>query len=606
MAANSKGMKKAYYWTLLIIVFVGVILVNIISAMLNQKIDVTDDQRHSLTPSTIEFLEKADKNFKSKVYIEIFLEGALPAELERFRSMVEDRLKEFGDLSGKRIEYKFTDPKKGDKAEVAEREQMLWNDGNGILPMNVLYSKDGHESQLRLWPGAILQYGGASDSKSLVVQLLPGSRAGRPFSIQDLPQLVQGGMQNLEYNLVNGLRRVTRERIPRIGFLQGHGELNYGATYQARAVLSRDYDIKNVTIDGQIGALDEIDGLVIARPTKMMSNKDLYVIDQFLMRGGRLMCFVDALEMREDSLRKNKQTHTARIETGLNRMLFDYGISIKDNYVLDAKCGVKAVSLEQNARIPWFYHVLATPTSHPVSKNVEPVSLKYVSQLDYGKQPQDKEFVVTEVLTSSSNSTVTGSAPLVTYAIPLNYMNLEKGEKTPRLAMDPKDPSNKKILAAVSEGKFTSAFKTRLPPEFKSQKELKYLPKSTEEGKVFVVGNSRMITNSYDSLPNRVGDGFTYHPKQGPNELMQDREMYAMRIQHIFGNQDFFMNLVDFMMGDNSVLDIRSRQIEIHAMDKEKVSEDATFYKVVNLGLPIVIILALAITLFLIRKRKYA
>lgn len=606
MAANSKGINKAYYWTLLIIVFVGVILVNVVGALANLKFDVTDDQRHSLTPSTITFLEKSDSTFNGKVYIEVFLDGALPAELERFKSMVEDRLEEFRDISGDRIEYKFTDPKDGDKAEVAEREQMLWNNGEGILPMNVLYSKDGHDSQLRLWPGAILQYGGASDSKSLVVQLLPGTRTGQPFTIQDLPQLVQGGMQNLEYNLVNGLRRVTREKVPTIGFLQGHGELNYGATFRARNVLSKDYKVMDVNIDGQLDALNDIDGLVIARPTQQMSNKDLYMIDQFLMRGGRLMCFIDALEMREDSLLRNKQTHTVRIESGISRMLYDYGISIKDNYVLDANCAVKAVSLEKNARIPWFYHVLATPTSHPVSKNVEPVSLKYVSQLDYGKQPQNQEFVVTPILTSSTNSTVTGSAPLVTYAIPLNYMNLEKGEKTPRLAMDPKDPNNKKMLAAVSEGKFTSSFKTRLPPEFKGQKEIKYLDKSTAEGKVFVVGNSRMITNTYDSLMNPAGTDYMYRPKQGPNELLYDRELAAMRIQHLFGNQDFFMNLVDFMMDDNSVLDIRSRQIEIHAMDKVKVVEDATFYKVINVGLPILIILALAVTLFLIRKRKYA
>lgn len=604
--AKSKGIKQAYYWTLLSIVVVAVILVNIISSYANKKLDVTDDQRHSLTPSTIEFLEKSDETFKGRVYIEVFLDGALPAELERYRSMVEDRLKEFRDLAGDRIEYKFTNPKDGSKEEVAEREQMLWSDGNGILPMNVLYSKDGSESQLRLWPGAILEYGGATDSKRLVVQLLPGTRTGQPFNLQDLPQLVQGGMRNLEYNLMNGLRRVTREKVPTIGFLQGHGELSFGATFRARNVIGADYKVKNVTIDGQLEALDDIDGLVIARPTQKMSNEDLYMIDQFVMRGGRLMCFVDALEMREDSLRVNKQTHTVRIETGLNQMLYDYGISVKDNYVLDASCAVKAVSLEKNARIPWFYHVLATPTDHPVSKNVEPVSLKYVSQLDYGKRSENNAFVVSPILTSSMNATVTGSAPLVTYAIPLNYLNLEKGEKTPRLAIDPTDPGNKKMLAAVSEGTFTSSFKTRLPPEFKGQKEIKYKDQSTEEGKVFVVANSRMITNSYDSLMNPAGTEYMYRPKQGPNELIQDRELVAMRIQHMFGNQDFFMNLVDYMMGDNSVLDIRSREIEIHAIDKEKVIENATFYKFINVGLPIVIILALAFLMFLLRKRKYA
>ena len=601
---QSKAVKKAYYWILLAFVFFGVVLVNIIGSYANKKIDFTDDERHSLTPSTIAYLEKADSAFKSRVYIEVYLDGNLPAELSQFRNMIEDRLSEFSDLAGDRIEYKFINPKDGDEAAVAEREQKLWDDGNGILPMNVLYAQDGQESQLRLWPGAIMTYSGGTGSKTLVVQLLPGTRTGQPFTLKDLPQLVQGGMRNLEYNLMNGLRRVTRDRVPKIGFLQGHGELNFGATFRARSVIGADYHVENVTIEGKIDALDQYDGLVIARPTQRMSNQDLYLIDQFVMRGGRLMCFADALELREDSLRVNKQTHTVRYETGLNRMLFDYGISIKDNYILDANCAVKPISLEKNARIPWFYHVMATPTDHPVSKNLEPVSLKYVSQLDYGRR--SNKFVVTPILTSSSNVTTTGSAPLVTYAIPLNYLNLEKGEKVPKLAVNPKDPANKKILAAVSEGKFDSAFKTRLPPEFKNQKELKHRDVSTKEGKIFVVANSRMITNSYDSLLNPSGTEYMYRPKQGPNELLQDRELAAMRIPHLFGNQDFFMNLVDFMMGDRSVLDIRSKQIEIHAIDKEKVKENAGFYKAVNLGIPILLILALAVIMFLIRRNKYA
>lgn len=606
--AGSKNriVKQAYYWILLGIVFVGVVLVNLISAYVNKKFDLTDDQRHSLSESTVDFLEKADSSFRGPVYIEVYLEGKLPAELKRFRNMVEDRLEEFKDIAGDRIEYKFTNPKEGSEADVKEREQLLFNEGRGILPMFVEYKDEGQESQLILWPGAVIRYSGNAGTRELVVQLLPGTKTGRPYQLAQLPQVVQSAMRNLEYNLMNGLRRITREKMPKIGFLQGHGELNFGATFRARSVIGADYSVQNVTIDGKIDALDQLDGLVIARPTRRMSDEDLYLIDQFVMRGGRLMCFMDALEIREDSLRANKQTHTVPIESGLDRMLFDYGISVKVNYVLDEKCGQKPLSLERKSRIPWFYHVMATPTDHPVSKNLEPVSLKYVSQLDYGKKPQNREFAVTPILTSSTNSTVTGSRPLVTYAIPLNFLNPDNLRERPRLAANPDDPNNKKMLAAVSEGKFASAFKTRLPPEFKNQKDLKHKDYSTKASKIFVVGNSRMITNTYDSLMNPAGTDMMYRPKQGPNELEYDREMASMGIQHLFGNQDFFMNLTDFMMGDNSVLALRSRQIEIHAIDKVKVTENAGFYKTINIGLPILLILALAIVMFLIRRSKYA
>lgn len=606
MAEKSKTINKAYRWSLLAIVFAGILLVNIISSFMYKRFDMTDDQRYSLAESTVEFLETSDESFNGRVYIEIFLDGNLPAELERFKQAIEDKLIEFKEIAGDRIEYKFTDPKVGSKDDIREQEMLLWDEGRGILPMFVNYSKDGEETQMRLWPGAILEYGGASGSKKLAVQLLPGTRTEQPYNLDEIANVIESATRNLEYNLMNGLRRITRTKTPVIGFLQGHGEINFGGTYLARSSISRDYSVKDVELNDSLGSLDEIDGLVIARPRERFSDKDLYLIDQFVMRGGRLMCFVDALDMREDSLNKYKEVHAPRIDTRLTELLYDYGISVKDNFVLDAKCAVKPVPMER-AKIPWFYHVIASPTSHPVSRNVQGISLKYTSELKL--RDNLKKVVVTPILKSSSNVTVTGSAPLVTYAIPLNY--LESGQKVPQLAIDPNNPNNEKCLAAVAEGFFTSAFKNRLPPELTSSKEINYLEKSKKEGKVFVVGNGRMIANEYDSILAPSGREFMYRPKLGPdgrpfNDLMFDRELAYIRHPHMFGNQDFFMNLVDFMLDDNSVLDLRSRQIEIHQIDKNKVVEEASFYKIINIVLPILIIITLAVVMFIIRKRKYA
>lgn len=605
--SNNKRAKQAYYWTLLAIVFVGVILVNIISSYAYMRIDVTDDQRYSLAESTEKFLEASDSTFKGRVYIEIFLDGPLPADLERFRNSIEDKLKEFKSIAGDRIEYKFTDPKAGSKKDSEELEYQLWQDGKGILPMNVMYTKDGHESQMRLWPGAILEYGGASGSKRMQIQLLPGTKTGQPFILEEIGSLIENATKNLEYNLMNGLRRVTRERVPSIGFLQGHGELNFGATYLARSILSQDYNVSDVEIKDSLHALEGYDGLIIARPTQRFSEKELYLIDQFVMRGGRLMCFVDPLDLQVDTLNRYKQVHTTRIETGLAKLLFDYGINIQDKYVLDALCTVKPVSTENNARIPWFYHVLATPTAHPISRNVEPVSMPYTSPLSI--RDKMKGVVVSPILKSSMNSFVTGSAPLVTFAIPLNY--LEQGQKIPQLAIDPKDPRNEKCLAAVAQGHFVSAYKNRLPPEFTQAKAIKYQEKSTKEGKVFVAGNGRMISNKYDSILDPTGRQYMFRPKPGPdgkmfNDLMFDRELASIRYGHIFGNQDFLQNMVDFMMDENSVLDIRSREIEIHRLDKNKILLESSYYKTINVLLPILIIVLLALVMFLLRRRKYS
>lgn len=597
---SNKRIKSVYNWALLAIVLVGIILVNVINSFVYKRIDMTDDQRYSLNESTIEFLEKNDSTMQGRVYIEIFFDGSMPAELEHFRRSIEDKLKEFKEIAGDRIEYKFTDPKVGTEKEIQEREQILWDEGRGILPLNVKYKQDGHESQLRLWPGAIIEYGGASAPKRLPIQLLPGTESLRPVQLEELPTVIENATRNLEYVLMSGLRRIITDKKPRIGFLQGQDELNLGATYLARSIISPFYSVADVSLNDSIHALDGFDGLVIARPMARFSERDLYLIDQFVMRGGRLMCFIDGLEMREDSLRKYHQTHTTRINTGLNELLFDYGISIQDNYVLDARCAVKPISTEQNATLPWFYHVLATPTSHPISRNVEPVSLKYTNQLMLRQNM--KGVVVSPVLKSSTNSTTTGLTPLVSYAIPLNY--LQEG-KTPQLAVNPKSTANERCLAAVAEGHFTSSFKNRLPPEFTNAKEIGYLSESSKEGKVFVVGNGRMIENRYDTTRNELGQLQYRSPKIQLNDLQFDLELAQAKYPHMFGNQEFFQNTCDFMMGDHSVLDIRSRQIEIHELDKVKVQEEGTFYKIINVALPILLILALAGIMYFIRYRKY-
>ena len=270
---------------------------------------------------------------------------------------------------------------------------------------------------------------------------------------------------------------------------------------------------------------------------------------------------------------------------------------VNDKYVMDVRCVPKQVPFANQSMIPWFFHVLATPTDHPISRNVEPVALKYTGEVEF--VTTNPSVALTPILTSSTNSTVTGSAPLVNLAFPLNY------GKNPELVPNPDSEANKMCLAGLAEGKFVSHFRNRIVDEYALNKAVTILDSSEVEGKVFVIGNGRFIANQYDSMPNRTGTAFMYRPKQ-INDLQVSEELMKLNIPHFFGNQEFFQNLTDYMMGDNSVLDIRSRQIDIHEIDNEQVKEFASFYKLLNIGLPIGIILLLALIINYIRKRKFA
>lgn len=592
MAEKKKVISGFYNWTFLVIVVVAVILINIVSSFVYRRVDMTEDQRYSLAEGTETFLENM-KDLKGRVNLKIYLDGNLPSELKHFRDAIEDKLKEFKLYAGDRIEYQFIDPHDGTDDEKEALFQTLFAEGKGILPMEILYEKDGASNKMLLWPGAVIEYNGSTAN---TIQFLPGSRTAEPYRMSDINSMVPNSINNLEYMLISSLRRATAESKKRIGFLQGHGELAFKETQRVRAMISPYFAITDVELKDSIHALDNIDGLIIARPRTKFSDKDLYLIDQFVMRGGRLMCFLDKLDLNEDSLRRNGQTHTMRYDLGLDNMLFDYGLKLQDNYVLDTECAYRIAPYADGGRIQWFYHVLGSPTTHPISKNVENVSLPYTGEIQFVNNKEG--LALTPILTSSSNSMATGLAPVVNMMMPINY-----GEN-PQLAADPGNPMNKKCLAGLAEGTFNSYFKNRIVGEFANDPESGFREKSVKEGKVLLVGNGRWIANKYDSMPDNRG-GYRYRPKQ-MNDLQLNEDMLRMRMQHFFGNQEFFQNMTDYMMGDNSVLDIRSRQIDMHPMDKEKVAQDATFYKIMNLLLPIGIILILGFGMNFIRKQRYA
>ena len=587
--------KGLYNWTVLGLLAAVLVLLNFIGSMLYFKLDMTKDQRYSLAQSTVNFLSDK-KNFENRISIQIYLDGNMPSELKNFQNALKDKLKDFKRIAGNRVEFLFTDPNVGTEDEINALRSQLYDRGKGILPLEILYLKDGTQSQMLLFPGALLSYSVNGITKEGVVQLLPGTQPGRPYALEQMTEIIENALNNLEYNLLSAMRRLTQTSKPTIAFLQGHGELNQAETMRARALISPYYQIKDVALNDSIAALKEVDGLIIADPQTPFSQKDLYLIDQFVMRGGKLLCFMNTLALNEDTLNATGMTHTSRKNLLLDRLLFDYGIKIKENYVLDANCAPKIVPFAETAFLPWFYHMLATPSLHPITRNVDPISLKYANEIEFVQVPKAQ---LTPILTSSSNAIPSGLQPLVNLALPLNY------GKNPKLVENPDDEINKLCVAGLSEGFYQSHFKNRIVAEFANSKDANYLEESQKETKILVVGNGSFIRNSYDSIldPKKI-NSYLYRPI-AINELKVDAELAQRRIPIVFGNQELFQNMVDYMMGDNSVLDIRSRQIDIKEIDKEKIKSAALFYKSINMLMPLLVILALAFLMNWIRLRRY-
>ena len=579
-----------YRWLILLVIVVFIILINIVGHYTSFRYDMTEDQRYSLSPGTETYL-KHIKKFGNRINIKIYLDGELPSELRSFRNSLDEKLKDFKTTVGDRIEYTFINPNGGSDKDKEVLFEQLYNKGNGILPMELKYTKNAKETKMMLWPGAVLSFSKNGMPVETIVQLLPGTTPERPFMMNQMADVVENGLNNLEYNLVSSLRRLTTIKRKKIGFLQGHGELNDYETKIAKLLIAPYYSVKNVTIDGYINALEDFDALIIADPKTTFSEADLFTIDQFVMKGGDLMCFMNTLEINRYTLYKQGYTHATRKNLRLEHMLFDYGFKIHDNLVMDVNSIPKYNSRFKESKINWFYQVLSTNTSHPITKNIEPVAFEFVNQIEFTNEN------VIPILTTSPNSNRSGLAPIVELNMAFNF-----DEKNPILNENPNGPIKELCLAALSEGKFNSYSFNRVAVKDSANPIAKKLKSSIKPSKIFVVGNGTFMGNSYRLIPSRNGLKPDF---KGFNELKMNADDVSLNVNRVIGNQDFFLNIVDYMMGDKYMLDIRSKQIDVREIDKVKVNKYANYYKLINLLIPISIILLTGFIIAIVRRLKF-
>ena len=594
MSKANFSLKGLFNWGFLTITLIAIVFINIIASLVYVQFDMTDDQRYTLSNGTKTFLSDTSR-FSNRISIKIYLEGNLPSEIKLFRNAIEDKLNAFKKISDDRIEYVFINPNNGSETEKNELFEALYKQGAGIQPLDISYLKDAEQTQIMLWPGAEISYSVNGIIKESTIQFLPGTKPGNPMNLLEATDLLENAINNLEYNLLSSIRNITQTEKPRIAFLQGHGELNYNQTIRARSLIAPYYALTECNLNDSLAALNDVDGLIIANPQTPFSNKDLYIIDQFVMRGGKLMCFMNTLHLEEDTLMSRGITHTIRKNLKLDNMLFDYGLKINENYVMDVQCAPKIVPFAKETMIPWFFHVLGSASPHPITRNIDPVSLAYVNEIQFIPTEKTK---MTALLTSSPNSNKTGLAPLVSLEMPLSF------GKNPKLIDNPNQNANKICLAGIAEGNFSSHFQNRISKDFSENKLSKYLKTSKVEGKILLVGNGSFIANEFDSLINPKTGKYMFRPKPF-NELKFNQTLAEKKIPMYYGNQDFFENLVDYMMGESSILDIRSRQIDIKNIDKEKLKKMAGTLKVINFSLPILIVLILAVVWNYGRLKKY-
>lgn len=559
-----------------------IILLNYVLSFFFGRFDLTEDKRYSLSENTIALLED-DERMKDRVYLKIYLDGGLPADIKKIRNSIREKLDEFKVYAGDKIQYEFIDPNGEDDEDYnIEVQKNIYSEG--ISPTDIQIAQSGKVEVKTIWPGALIDY------KGTTVDQIQFFNKRLIASNEDARGLADRTINNLEYKLISAIRRVTADDKQTIGFLQGHDELDEWQTADVRQGLDRYYLVEDVEINGQIGALDNVDALVVAQPKKPFNEKDKFVIDQFIMNGGRVLWFIDPLEINRDSLYYRGETYGISANLNIEKdMLYKYGARLNNNTLIDKDCGPIYIPGHPLGIVDWYFYPLLQRTDHPITKNIDPIKSEYASTVEIVNQG-DADVQKTVLLKSSGNSLAFKSPVRINYSIVDVEPNFNENGETDL------------PVALMMEGRFTSAFENRLTQEFTASPDFKTRFKS-DSTKMLVVSDGDIIRNEVET---KVIDGETRYRAIPLNVDVFGVQNPNRTSKYIYGNRDFVLNCIDYMMDDNSLIDVRAKTITLRVLDTQKAYEEKSFWKILNIGFPLLYIFILGLVQFFLRKKKFA
>lgn len=538
----------------------AVVLVNLLAAVWFFRIDLTDEKRYTIKDQTRELLG----SLEDEVYVEVFLDGDLNSEFRRFRKSIEETLEEFRVYSDNRVRYVFTDPSVA-QGQKARNEFMNELASRGIQPTNVVDNQDGQRVEKLIFPGAIVSYGGFETG----VMLLKGNKASSSESV--INQSVEG----VEYELANAIDKLANADRKTIGLVRGHGELDSVSIAGLTSELQEFYEVSPVDLD-RPHEIVRNDALIIAKPLEPFTEKEKYVLDQYIMSGGKVLFLLDRMMASMDSV-SSEMALSIPNRTNLDDQLFRYGVRINQDLIQDRNSGMYPVvtgrmgDKPQIQMLDWpFFPLINNYPEHPVTRNLDAVLMRFVSSIDTVKSEGVRK---TPLLLTSPYARAL-SAPV---DISINQLR----------QLRPQDLSAGPFAVAyLLEGRFQSLYRNRFLPE--GVDESRFRQES---------GNTRIIV---------VADGDVAKNEVNPRTGQAQQLGFDPFTNYTFANRDFILNALSFLTDGNGLIQSRSKQVKIRPLDKTRISAEKTWWQVFNLVLPLLLLALYGLIRVFIRKRKYS
>jgi ABC-2 type transport system permease protein len=555
--------------TQLVLSVLILLLINYVGSFLFHRFDLTSEKRYTLSPES----KKTAESLKGIAFFKVYLDGKLPAGFIRLRDETKEMLDEFRAYSGNKIQYEFINPS-ADPDESHRQDFFKQLEKEGLNPTNLEVRDNSGSSQQTIFPGAILNYQGSEEAFDIL----------KNQDNVDPQTALNNSIEALEYTIDNAIHKLSIPFKPTIGIIQGHGELDSIHLAGAISALSEYYNVKLVTIAHKLHALRDYQAIIIAKPDSV-DERDKFIIDQFIMNGGKALWCVDPLYEPMDSLRLNSLTFAYPANTNLDDQLFDYGVRLNTNLIMDYQCSVIPLKTGegyngQNPDIrlyPWFFNPLISPTSNNyIVKNLNFIELQLASTIDtVGAQGIKK----TILLATSKECKLLNSPVRVSFG----YAKIQPDEKQFNQSYQP--------VAVLLEGKFQSLYKNRLTGTMDTAKAIGFKADGKQTAMI-VVSDGDVIAN--DVRLGQTGEKMAY-------PLGYDR---FARTQ--FGNKDFIVNCMNYLCGDSTLLAIRAKQLQLRLLDAKKAHLFKTQWQIINMLVPVAIVIFMGVILTWVRKERYA
>jgi ABC-2 type transport system permease protein len=562
---QKKSIRKRKDIAMLVVVLIIITLINFVSTFLFKRFDLTSEKRYTLSESSRKLL----KSLNDVVYIKVYLQGDFNPNFTRLKNETKELLDEFRAYSNGNLEYELINPLENPSKEETDKiEKQLYN--KGIMPEQIVDRSSQKISETFIWPGAIITYKGKESTWQIYKRQL-GFEA---------EQSINNSIQEMEYGLTNAIRKTTLIKKPEVLFIEGHDELDTIRGADFMRSVAEYYNVSRVKINHKLYALKGADAIVIAQPDSMFDEKDKYIIDQFIMHGGKALWLIDPVYVNRDTLTTRGYSLGFKNDLNLDDILFKYGVRLNPVLVQDLQSAQVPVNVGFKQGQPdfkpfyWHYYPLLLPSSnHPIVKNLDLIKTEYIGTLDTVFAKDIKK----TILLQTSRYTKTQPTPVRILAAQVKLKPQESQYN-----------NSFQNVACLLEGQFESNYKNRITSRILQDSIFDFVGKS-KPTKMIVVSDGDIAKNEFQRTTGMIFPvGYDTYSKQQ------------------FANKTFLLNCMNYLLDDEGLLQLRSREVKLRLLDKKKTATQVTKWKLTNVGLPLLIIICFGIVQYYIRKKRYS